>query len=416
MKGVLRPWLFPHIKINRETGVVALEGKAIGAVTRFRPIDCQLSARTLKSKARQVHTKGGVIGVTDRQTVKLDLDVAPFKKALYYAKRVNRWFRLEGYLILRSSKGNYHAVFNKPVTWEKNVRVMAWACFISKFNSSLLRWFVMQCVKGSRTLSARAHSYIGPEPSPPASPYVVSQIPAADATNVAITSTVQVTFSEPMDNSSVQNAFNANPTVPGSFFWSSGDSVLTFTPSSSLAYGTLYTVTISTGAKDKEGQNMLSAYSWSFTTAGQTFGKTDIGASVSNLCAYSYGSRYQITVNGIAQSLSLYVQEATGSSTALKVAIYSDSAGVPVTLLAQGTTTVPANYQGWITVALASKPSLSAGGYYWLVADAKVSGKTLRFYYSTGTANQGVYGTTSYASFPANPCARARDMPTPSSS
>jgi hypothetical protein len=99
-----------------------------------------------------VHTKGGVIGFTDRQTVKLDLDGAPFKKALYYAKRVNRWFRLEGYLILRSSKGNYHAVFNKPVTWEKNVRVMAWACFISNFNLALLRWFVMQRIKRSSTL------------------------------------------------------------------------------------------------------------------------------------------------------------------------------------------------------------------------------------------------------------------------
>ena len=32
------------------------------------------------------------------------------------------------------------------------MRVMAWACFINKFNSSLLRWFVMQCIKRSSTL------------------------------------------------------------------------------------------------------------------------------------------------------------------------------------------------------------------------------------------------------------------------
>lgn len=94
----------------------------------------------------------GILGFTDRYTVKLDLDDTPFKTALHYAKRVNRWFRLEGFLILRSSKGNYHVVFNKPVTWEKNVRVMAWACFISSFNPALLRWFVMQCIKRSSTL------------------------------------------------------------------------------------------------------------------------------------------------------------------------------------------------------------------------------------------------------------------------
>jgi hypothetical protein len=94
----------------------------------------------------------GILAFTDRYTVKLDLDETSYKTALHYAERVNRWFRLEGYLILRSSKGNYHAVFNKPVTWEKNVRVMAWACFISKFKPSLSRWFVMQCIKRSSTL------------------------------------------------------------------------------------------------------------------------------------------------------------------------------------------------------------------------------------------------------------------------
>lgn len=94
----------------------------------------------------------GILAFTDRYTVKFDLDGVPFKTTLHYANRVNRWFRLEGFLILRSSKGNYHAVFNKPVTWEKNVLVMAWACFINSFNPALLRWFVMQCIKRSSTL------------------------------------------------------------------------------------------------------------------------------------------------------------------------------------------------------------------------------------------------------------------------
>lgn len=104
---------------------------------------------TVKLKAEHGN---GILAFTDRYTVKLDLDETSFQTVLHYAKRVNRWFRLEGYLILRSSKGNYHVVFNKPVTWEKNVRVMAWACFISGFNPSLSRWFIMQCIKRSSTL------------------------------------------------------------------------------------------------------------------------------------------------------------------------------------------------------------------------------------------------------------------------
>jgi hypothetical protein len=94
----------------------------------------------------------GILAFTDRYTVKLDLDGTSYKTALHYAERVNRWFRLEGYLILRSSKGNCHAVFNKPATWEKNVCVMAWACSISSFNPALSRWFIMQCIKRSSTL------------------------------------------------------------------------------------------------------------------------------------------------------------------------------------------------------------------------------------------------------------------------
>lgn len=109
----------------------------------------------LKSKVKPSVQKG-ILGFTDRYTVKLDLDgeraSAPFETALYVARRVDRWFRLGGFLILKSSKGNYHAVFNKPVSWERNVRVMAWACFISEFNPSLSRWFVMQCIKRSSTL------------------------------------------------------------------------------------------------------------------------------------------------------------------------------------------------------------------------------------------------------------------------
>ena len=43
----------------------------------------------------------------------MDLDGTSFKAALCHAKRVNRWFRLKGFLMLRSSKGNYHVVFQQ---------------------------------------------------------------------------------------------------------------------------------------------------------------------------------------------------------------------------------------------------------------------------------------------------------------
>ncbi|MGA2309812.1 MAG: LamG-like jellyroll fold domain-containing protein [Candidatus Bathyarchaeia archaeon] len=135
-----------------------------------------------------------------------------------------------------------------------------------------------------------------------------------------------------------------------------------------------------------------------------SFGKTDQGGSTSNLAQYWYGSRYQISEDGTASSISLYVSERNGENRPLKVAIYQDSSGVPTTLLAQGVSTIPASFTGWFTVSLSSYPDLSANNYYWLVANAIASSKTVRFYYSSGATNQGVYGTTTYASFPTNPC------------
>jgi hypothetical protein len=135
-----------------------------------------------------------------------------------------------------------------------------------------------------------------------------------------------------------------------------------------------------------------------------SFGKTTAGSSYTNLAQYWYGSRYQISENGTASSISLYVQEMNGENRPLTVAIYDDNSGKPNNLLAQGTGTVPAGFAGWINVTLSSSPDLFAGDYYWLTANAIASTKNVRFYYSAGTTNQGVYGTTTYASFPPNPC------------
>jgi hypothetical protein len=99
-------------------------------------------------------------------------------------------------------------------------------------------------------------------------PYVVPPpVPGVGATGISVNTVIQITFSEPMNTALTQGAFSINPSVAGSFAWSSGDTVLTFTPGSALAYSTVYTVTISTAAEDKEGENMASPYSWSFTTA-----------------------------------------------------------------------------------------------------------------------------------------------------
>jgi hypothetical protein len=58
---------------------------------------------------------------------------------------------LEDFIILNSSTNNYHALFDRSVSWLENLDVMAWSSLLTHL-VKLMKWFVMQVVKGSSTL------------------------------------------------------------------------------------------------------------------------------------------------------------------------------------------------------------------------------------------------------------------------
>ena len=99
----------------------------------------------------QLNPEPPMLGYTDKSTVKLDFDDVSFKVVKYWALRTMKWFKLRGFIILKSSKNHYHVLFDGSVTWKKNLHVMAWVCLESK-NEGLKRWFLMQCIKESSTL------------------------------------------------------------------------------------------------------------------------------------------------------------------------------------------------------------------------------------------------------------------------
>jgi len=103
-----------------------------------------------------------------------------------------------------------------------------------------------------------------------APPTVVSTSPASNATGVATSQVVGITFNEAMTSASITtSAFtlkNGNTAVAGTVTYSG--TTATFTPSTALAAGTVYTASMSTGAKDVAGNMMMSAMTWNFTTAG----------------------------------------------------------------------------------------------------------------------------------------------------
>lgn len=102
------------------------------------------------------------IAYTDKNTVKLDFDNTKFKTVQYWASRANRWFKLGGFLILKTSESNYHVVFNRSVYWSENMRIVAWVCQQSK-NHKLTGYLVMQCIKEASTLRVSPE---GNKPSP----------------------------------------------------------------------------------------------------------------------------------------------------------------------------------------------------------------------------------------------------------
>jgi Ice-binding-like/Bacterial Ig-like domain len=103
-------------------------------------------------------------------------------------------------------------------------------------------------------------------------PLVVSTIPANGATAVAVNTPISATFSMAMNPASI-SATSFTVAGPGGAV--AGTVALsgltaTFTPAATLAFGTTYTGTITTGATDLGGTPLLANYVWTFATIAPT--------------------------------------------------------------------------------------------------------------------------------------------------
>jgi uncharacterized repeat protein (TIGR02543 family) len=99
-------------------------------------------------------------------------------------------------------------------------------------------------------------------------PTVVSTDPADAATGVALTKQIAATFSKTMDATTVTTStFTIKQgAISVTGFVSYSGTTAIFAPASNLAPNTLYTATITTGAKDLAGNALANNYVWSFTT------------------------------------------------------------------------------------------------------------------------------------------------------
>ncbi len=104
-------------------------------------------------------------------------------------------------------------------------------------------------------------------------PTIVSTIPANGATAVAINTPISATFSEAMNPATITAAtftLTGPAATPVAGAVTYAGTTATFTPTAVLAINTLYTATITTGAKDPSGIPLAANSVWTFTTGAPT--------------------------------------------------------------------------------------------------------------------------------------------------
>ncbi|MDY0096822.1 MAG: Ig-like domain-containing protein [Candidatus Dojkabacteria bacterium] len=90
------------------------------------------------------------------------------------------------------------------------------------------------------------------------------------STNVSLTtSSISLTFNQPVDHTTVQERFSISPSINGTFSWNGNTLYYKF--ANTLPYSTKYTVSIGKGIKAIYGIDSTSTISTSFTTKHQTF-------------------------------------------------------------------------------------------------------------------------------------------------
>lgn len=126
-----------------------------------------------------------------------------------------------------------------------------------------------------------------PDPEDPASPpTVTATAPANGATGVGTNVNITITFSKPMDEAKTEGAFSIEPAVTCNPMWQSTGRRLTCSPDDGLDTSQAYTVTIGTGAEDRDGNALAAAHEFTFTTGVGEFDSCKFGESSFGSCTF----------------------------------------------------------------------------------------------------------------------------------
>jgi len=93
-----------------------------------------------------------IVGIDEKHMVMVDLDNMSFRKVKDLAESACKHFNLEGFIILKSSRNNYHVVFDRPMRfWSDVLRIISWIGILAD-NPNVWKWACMQAIKKTCTL------------------------------------------------------------------------------------------------------------------------------------------------------------------------------------------------------------------------------------------------------------------------
>ena len=214
-------------------------------------------------------------------------------------------------------------------------------------------------------------------------PSVTAQSPANGTTNVAVTSTPTLTFSEAMDPATLNGgtiklkAVTDGATVPVVINYNPSSFVVTLTPVSRLANSTSYFLYAS-GTKDIAG-NFQTPY---VTTSTQSFTTSNDGADVTPPSVTAQSPTNGTTNVAVTSTPTLTFSEAMDSATlnggTIKLKAVTDGATVPVVINYNPSSFV-------VTLTPVSNLAFSTSYFLYALGAKDIAGNTMTSYVTTST-------------------------------